>query len=54
MVTDEINRIPTAYDVDAVVEALENHPNVFHELESDSIPLNNVITVVRSGGKELL
>lgn len=47
-----VDEQPTAYDVEKVVEGLNNHPNVFQEHEGSYIPLEDAIDIVRKGGVE--
>lgn len=52
-VIDEINRIPTAYDVDKVVEELEEYSNADEAERHGTIPvieLDDAIEIVKGGG----
>lgn len=51
LVIDEINRIPTAYDVDAVVVQLEKITESYN-LGSYNMGIDKAIDIVRKGGKE--
>lgn len=67
LVVDEINRIPTAYDVEAVVEKLEENGQKMSEAKAirpyakhspadhryyKAISVKKAVDIVRSGGKE--
>lgn len=52
-VKDVINNMPTAYDLDKVVEQLEDHSNVNEAERLGTIPvieLDDAIEIVKSGG----
>ena len=52
-VIDEINRIPTAYDVNKVVEELEEYSNADEAERHGTIPvieLDDAIEIVKRGG----
>lgn len=52
-VIDEINRIPTAYDVDKVLEELEEYSNADEAERHGTIPvieLDDAIEIVKGGG----
>jgi DNA-binding GntR family transcriptional regulator len=51
LIIDEINRIPTAYDVDKVVEQLLSESLCARADDEAFIVLDNAIEIVKGGGK---
>ena len=55
ILNDKINRLPTAYDVDKVVTALEYHKDDFASFPEDSVyalAIERAIDTVKEGGRD--